>query len=149
MSGAEREQADGLEHAAGEPHIHDYEGHVRAVEADLEYYRVKRFEPRVFSMVRRGIVTLYDLITAGSRLESSAEPAPLPAGPSRDLASRIRALEDGLDDYVRGIALLQSTWYRASISSSRTPARSGATTTSSSGSRSGIMRGRLISAWRS
>jgi hypothetical protein len=108
MSGAEREQGDGLEHAAGEPHMHDYEGHVRAVEADLEYYRVKRFEPRVFSMARRGIVTLYDLVQVGARLESSTELAHLPAGPPRDLASRIRALEDGLDDYVRGIALLQS-----------------------------------------
>jgi len=30
-----------------QPHMHDFEAHIRAVEEDLEYYRTKRFEPRV------------------------------------------------------------------------------------------------------
>jgi hypothetical protein len=84
-------------------HIHDYEGHVEAVEADLEYWRTKRLEPSVLQLHRRGVLTLYDLIDAAARL---------PAGPVsadedlRDLEGRIRALEDGLNEYVRGIGLV-------------------------------------------
>jgi hypothetical protein len=84
-------------------HIHDYERHVEAIEADLEYWRTKRLEPRVFQLHRRGVLTLYDLIRAAARL---------PAGPAladedaRDLEGRIRALEDGLDEYIRGIGLV-------------------------------------------
>ena len=82
------------------PHMHDFESHVRAVEEDLEYYRVKRFEPRVLYCHRRGVVTLYDVLRAAATL-------PLPAPPPADatLEQRIRALEDGLDAYVRGNAL--------------------------------------------
>ena len=32
---------------AAHGHMHDHEGHVLAVEADLEYWRTKRLEPRV------------------------------------------------------------------------------------------------------
>jgi Nitrile hydratase, alpha chain len=84
-------------------HIHDYEGHVEAVEADLEYWRTKRLEPSVLQLHRRGVLTLYDLIRAAARL---------PVGPpsadedARDLEGRIRALEDGLDEYIRGIGLV-------------------------------------------
>ena len=35
-------------------HMHDFEAHVRAVEEDLEYYRTKRLEPRVFFLARHG-----------------------------------------------------------------------------------------------
>jgi nitrile hydratase subunit alpha len=84
-------------------HMHDYEGHVEAVEADLEYWRTKRLEPRVLQLHRRGVLTLYDLIRTAARL---------PAGPAsteeeaRNLEGRIRALEDGLDEYIRGIGLV-------------------------------------------
>jgi nitrile hydratase subunit alpha len=84
-------------------HMHDYEGHVQAVEADLEYWRTKRLEPTVLRLHRRGVLTLYDLIRTAARL---------PAGPAladeeaRDLEGRIRALEDGLDEYIRGIGLV-------------------------------------------
>jgi hypothetical protein len=84
-------------------HIHDDEGHVEAVEADLEYWRTKRLEPSVLQLHRRGVLTLYDLIRTAARL---------PAGPAsadedaRDLEGRIRALEDGLDEYIRGIGLV-------------------------------------------
>jgi nitrile hydratase len=82
------------------PHMHDFEGHVRAVEEDLEYYRAKRLEPRIFFLVRRGAVSLSDLLKAGPGLEVGAAAAPA------DLESRIRRLEDALDEYVRGIALI-------------------------------------------
>src|SRR5437868_1416083 len=84
---------------AAHSHMHDHEAHVRAVEEDLEYYRVKRFEPRVLYCHRRGLVTLYDVLSAAATL-----PPPVPPA-AATLEQRIRALEDGLDAYVRGNAL--------------------------------------------
>jgi nitrile hydratase subunit alpha len=89
---------------AGHTHMHDFEGHVEAVEADLEYWRTKRLEPRFIQLHRRGVLTLYDLVRAAGAL-----PAPqLDAKDATelDLELRIRALEDGLDDYVRGVSLI-------------------------------------------
>jgi nitrile hydratase len=91
--------ADGT-HAA-HSHMHDFEGHVAAVEADLEYWRTKRLEPRVLQLHRRGVLTLYDLLRAATQLPAAAVAEPAP-----DTEGRIRALEDGLDDYIRGIALV-------------------------------------------
>jgi len=51
--------------------MHDYEAHVRAVEEDLEYYRTKRLEPRIFFLARKGIVTLYDILEANRRNRKS------------------------------------------------------------------------------
>lgn len=84
------------------PHMHDFEGHVRAVEEDLEYYRAKRFEPRVIYMARRGVVTFYDLLEAKSKIKTKSRRK------FAKLESHVRALEDALDDYVKGIALASS-----------------------------------------
>jgi len=86
-------------------HMHDFEAHVRAVEEDLEYYRAKRLEPRIFTLIRRGVVSFYDLLKVSSSPAKSntSEPGD---GHEKDLAGRIRALEDGLDDYVREIGLV-------------------------------------------
>ena len=97
---AEHGHADG---AAAHGHMHDHEGHVEAVEADLEYWRAKRLEPRVIQLHRRGIVTLYDLMRAAAALPAPTEPADEAKG---DIETRIRALEDGLDDYIREIGLV-------------------------------------------
>jgi hypothetical protein len=40
---------------ATDGHMRDYEGHVEAVEADLEYWRTKCLEPRVLQLHRRGV----------------------------------------------------------------------------------------------
>jgi len=90
-------------------HMHDYEAHVRAVEEDLEYYRTKRFEPRVFYLARREIVTLYDILKAKSSVGLDFKYSEEGDGHGRDLDTRIRSIEDGLDDYVRGIGLVSST----------------------------------------
>lgn len=94
---------------ANRPHSHmqDFEAHVRAVEEDLEYYRTKRFEPRVLYLHRRGALTLYDLLDAA--VAPAIGPAAL-SGHEADhehdaLEGRIRALEDRLDAYVKTIGL--------------------------------------------
>jgi nitrile hydratase subunit alpha len=93
------------EHAPhGGSHMHDFEAHVRAVEEDLEYYRAKRIEPRIFTLLRRGILSFTDLFTAAAASAASAAGG----GAAKDLEQRIRALEDGLDDYVREIGLISS-----------------------------------------
>ncbi len=84
--------------------MHDHEAHVRAVEEDLEYYRTKRFEPRVIYFARRGIVTFYDLLKAKPSPNRTLKPAKA----HNNMEARIRALEDELDDYVRGISLVSS-----------------------------------------
>jgi nitrile hydratase len=93
------------EHAPhGDSHMHDFEAHVRAVEEDLEYYRAKRIEPRVFTLLRRGIIAFGDLFdaAAGKAEKQSGD------SEAKDLEARIRSLEDGLDDYVREIGLISS-----------------------------------------
>src|SRR5215475_2058318 len=83
-------------------HMHDFEGHVEAVEADLEYWRTKRLEPRLIQLHRRGVLTLYDLLRAAAHVPA----APVQAGKAeQEIEGRIRALEDGLDEYIRGVAL--------------------------------------------
>jgi Nitrile hydratase, alpha chain len=87
---------------AARGHMQDYEGHVQAVEADLEYWRTKRLEPRVLQLHRCGVVTLYDLLRAAAQVPA----APASADQAtHDTEGRIRALEDGLDEYIRGIGL--------------------------------------------
>jgi nitrile hydratase len=92
---------DTHDHAA-HGHMHDHAGHVEAVEADLEYWRAKRLEPRLIQLHRRGVVTLYDLMRTAAGLPGPAAAAGAATG---DTEARIRALEDGLDDYIRDIGL--------------------------------------------
>lgn len=56
-------------HQPFEGHMHDYLAHIKAVEEDLEYYRAKRFEPRIFYLLRRGVVSFYDLLKVRARLK--------------------------------------------------------------------------------
>lgn len=84
----------------GHTHIHDAEGHVAAVEADLEYFRRKRLESRVLHFLRRGIITFADLLRGDT-------PPDGPAWHERrwvDAAGPVRHVEDELDRLVHGIA---------------------------------------------
>jgi hypothetical protein len=56
-------------HKRFEGHMHDYLAHIKAVEEDLEYYRAKRFEPRIFYLLRRNVLTFYDLLKVGAGLK--------------------------------------------------------------------------------
>lgn len=100
--------------AAATSHMHDYEAHVRAVEEDLEYYRTKRFEPRIIYLARRGIVTFYDLLKAHSSLQRKHEGFGRRRRAKVTMEERIRALEDNLDDYVKGIAVVSSDGIKGS-----------------------------------
>src|SRR5260370_24217474 len=83
-------------------HIQDYEYTVQATEADWEYWRTKPVEHRLIQLHPRGVLTFYDR----TRAAGHGPAAPAAAGEAtHDTERRIRALEDALDEYIRGIAL--------------------------------------------
>jgi len=91
------------------PHAVNAGQRLDAVAADLEYFRAKRLEPRVLHLVRRGVISLNDLIRAG-RDTVGDRPARDTASDrtshtaAADVEQRLRALEDRLDAFVAGIA---------------------------------------------
>jgi nitrile hydratase subunit alpha len=85
---------------ADRPHAVNLDLRLRAVAADLEYFRAKRLEPRVLHLVRRGVISLNDLIRAGR----DAAAARTSRAGAADFGQRLRALEDRLDAFVAGIA---------------------------------------------
>lgn len=88
--------------------MHDFEAHIRAVEEDLEYYRAKRFEPRIIYLIRRGVVTFYDLLKARVALSRSNPFFKLKKPQGKNMEARVRHLEEWLDEYVKGIALVSA-----------------------------------------
>jgi nitrile hydratase len=96
------------DHKPFEGHMHDFEAHIRAVEEDLEYYRAKRLEPRIIHLIRRGVVTFYDLLKARAALNRRNQffKAKKPQG--KMVEARVRYLEEWLDEYVKGIALVSA-----------------------------------------
>ena len=108
------------------PHAVNPDPRLRAVAADLEYFRAKRLEPRVLHLVRRGVISLNDLIRAG---RNAAGDRTSRAG-AADIEQRLRILEDRLDGFVA--ASRRSRWLPAPLRwSSRTSGASAATTTRS------------------
>ena len=95
-------------HKAFEGHMHDFEAHIRAVEEDLEYYRAKRFEPRIIYLIRRGVVTFSDLLKARVALKRSNQFFKLKKPQGKNIEARVRYLEEWLDEYVKGIALVSA-----------------------------------------
>jgi nitrile hydratase subunit alpha len=96
------------DHKPFEGHMHDFEAHIRAVEEDLEYYRAKRFEPRIFYLIRRGVVTFYDLLKARAALKKANQFFKLKKLQGKNIEARVRYLEEWLDEYVKGIALVSA-----------------------------------------
>ncbi len=95
-------------HKPFEGHMHDFEAHIRAVEEDLEYYRAKRFEPRVIYLLRRGVVTFSDLLKARMALKPKNQFFKTTKPPGKNIEARVRYLEEWLDEYVKGIALVSA-----------------------------------------
>jgi len=110
-----------IQQVSFDPNMKDFEAHVTALEADLEYWRVKRIEPRILHFVRRNILPLHALfVTAANRVTNRAGTPIFSRSDGKngeeehnhehgheheELEERIRGLEDRLDDYVRAIAL--------------------------------------------
>ena len=90
------------------PHMHDLEGHVVAVEEDLEYFRTKRLEPRIIHLLRKGVISFHDLFQGVATTTPRHVPSKSTEGPERNTEARIRALEDALDEYARGLMLLST-----------------------------------------
>jgi nitrile hydratase len=95
-------------HKPFEGHMHDFEAHVRAVEEDLEYYRAKRLEPRIIYLLRRGIVTFTDLLDCRAALKNKDRFFKRAKPQGKNIEARIRYLEEWLDEYVKGIALVSA-----------------------------------------
>ena len=95
-------------HKPFEGHMHDFEAHIRAVEEDLEYYRAKRFEPRIFYLIRRGVVTFSDLLNARVALKRSNQFFKPRKPQGKNIEAQVRYLEEWLDEYVKGIALVSA-----------------------------------------
>jgi len=95
-------------HKPFEGHMHDYMAHVKAVEEDLEYYRAKRFEPRIFYLLRRNVVTFYDLLKVRSTLKKTDHFFRIAKLQGTNIEARVRHLEEWLDEYVKGIALVSA-----------------------------------------
>ena len=96
------------DHKAFEGHMHDFEAHIRAVEEDLEYYRAKRLEPRIIHLIRRRVVTFYDLLKARAALKRGNQFFKLKKPQGKNIEARVRYLEEWLDEYVKGIALVSA-----------------------------------------
>jgi len=95
-------------HKPFEGHMHDYMAHIKAVEEDLEYYRAKRFEPRVIYLLRRGVVTFYDLLKVRAALKKKDHFFQIGKPQGKNIEARVRYLEEWLDEYIKGIALVSA-----------------------------------------
>ena len=112
---------DMIEQVSSDTQMKDFEAHVTALEADLEYWRAKRCEPHVLHFVRRNFLPLHALFATAARMGTDGAGKPIfirsdgKTGEEEhnhehdhkheELEERIRSLEDRLDDYVRAIAL--------------------------------------------
>jgi nitrile hydratase len=99
-------------------HSEDLEGHLRSIEEDMEYWRTKRLEPRVFRLLRKAEIAFSDLLEAAEELGTrSAEGGCGGAGTAamvvaaaekEDMEKRVEALEMRLGEFIRGIEIATS-----------------------------------------
>jgi nitrile hydratase len=90
-------------HASSRTHMTDFDGHLMAVQSDLEYYTRKRLEPRAFLLARRGIVPLAALLRSHAEASTAGFSRPRPPADD-DVETAITALQERLDRLVLGIA---------------------------------------------
>ncbi len=87
-------------------HSEDTESHVRSVEEDMEYWRTKRLEPRIFRLIRKGKITFHDILEASKKRDDLF--VVKSANDRATLEERVDALELTLGDFIRGINIATS-----------------------------------------
>jgi nitrile hydratase len=86
-------------------HSEDLDAHVKSIEEDTEYWRTKRLEPRVFRLIRKGVITFNDLLKAS---QESGGSSGVESPGTTTLEERVTALEIRLGELIRGIEVATS-----------------------------------------
>lgn len=86
-------------------HSDDLDAHLRSVEEDMEYWRTKRLEPRVFRLLRKGEISFSDIITSAG---SAGKHVPAPPAGGATQEEMVAALELRLGEFIRGILVASS-----------------------------------------
>jgi nitrile hydratase subunit alpha len=86
-------------------HSDDLDAHLKSVEEDMEYWRTKRLEPRIFRLLRKGQMTFSDIITSAAKAGNHV-PAPPANGATQE--EKVAALELRLGEFIRGIEVANS-----------------------------------------
>ncbi|MGI0090926.1 MAG: nitrile hydratase subunit alpha, partial [Nitrososphaerales archaeon] len=89
-------------------HMHDYDAHAAALDADLEYYYTKRLMPLVLQLFRKRYVDLYDF--ASYNAPKLAVKRKSTGKRSKDFEKQLRNLEDRFDEFVKGINRIGPGW---------------------------------------
>jgi len=87
-------------------HSEDIDAHLKSIEEDMEYWRTKRLEPRVFRLLRKGEITFYDIVRYGDRIRSDTRL--LQSAENSSPEERVAALELRLGEFIRGIEVAAS-----------------------------------------
>jgi len=85
-------------------HSEDLPSHVKSIEEDMEYWRTKRLEPRVFRLLRKGEITFFDIIQASDSARSQVGRVK----GDGTLEERVTALEIELGKLIRSIEVATS-----------------------------------------
>lgn len=88
-------------------HMHDFDAHSKALDADMEYYYTKRLMPLAIQLIRHRYVEFSDLIGQKKDLPNQKKKKKVAA---QDLEKRLRTLEDRFDEFVKGINRIGPGW---------------------------------------
>jgi nitrile hydratase subunit alpha len=99
-------------------HSEDIDAHLKSIEEDMEYWRTKRLEPRVFRLLRKGEITFYDIARSSDRISDDSRL--LQSAENSAPEERVAALELRLGEFIRGIEVAASiVGYRVLAEESR------------------------------
>jgi nitrile hydratase len=86
-------------------HSDDLDAHLKSVEEDMEYWRTKRLEPRVFRLLRKGEISFSDIITSAGNAGNHVPASPVNGATQEEM---VAALELRLGEFIRGIEVANS-----------------------------------------
>jgi nitrile hydratase subunit alpha len=86
-------------------HHDDVESHIKAVEEDMEYWRTKRLEPRVFRLLRKGHLSFFDIIETSQEARSDVKGL---KADETNIEDRVAVLEIELGKFIRSIEVATS-----------------------------------------